>query len=50
MIVGERGKSSSHSKNPVLNGLEVETLIEALQVGYDATKEGVKNSLCNLVG
>lgn len=50
MIVAEKKNSTSHRNIRVLKNLLEASLIEALQVRYDAAKEDVMNHLFNLVG
>lgn len=50
MITAEMGKSPAHCKDPVLTGLAEDTLFEALQMRYDAAKEGIITVLSNQVG
>lgn len=49
MIAAEIGKSTSQRKDPLLTRLVEDTIIEALQVAYEADKETVKTPLLNLV-
>lgn len=49
-ITVEKEKSTSHCNGPVLAELVKRKLIDALHVGYDTAKQGVKNPLLNLVG
>lgn len=48
-IVAEMRNSTSCRKHPMLTGL-VDTLIGAIQVGYDDVKEGVNTPVFILVG
>lgn len=43
-------KSTSHRIDSVFAGLVADKLIDSLQVGYDATEEGIKTSRLNVVG
>lgn len=50
MIAAEMEKSTPHCNAPVQTELVEEMLTEALQVGYESAKNGVKTILLNLVG
>lgn len=43
-------KSTCHGKDTLLTGMVEEMLIEALQFGYDASKEEVMTPWFNLIG
>lgn len=48
-IVAEMKKSASYCKDPVLKELAEDMLIEAVQVVYEAPKDGIKTPLFNVI-